>query len=311
MQELVNSDWTWDQAIELYEDELVFSERHAETSIRGRISLLNRVKAFASQNHVDRPELADKKFLINYFKSRKIVANTKETQIRYLTHFFDFLVDSFVVLENAATLIPVPKVKKKEVVIPMENEIQKVYQAILKKNDPLVVLRDLIIVDLLLNPGLRVSELARLVLKDIFLDANKILVVRKGGDQQILPINEQTTGYIKELIQLRDYPDGDQPLLLSAKKRNGVHNKLSIRGIQDIISSYMQNNFLLNKKTYGPHLLRHTAASFMLRGGVDVRTVQGILNHKDIKTTMQYVHTDMEQMEKAVAGMKRFDGRSK
>ena len=300
MNELINSDWSWETAMDKYEETLSDSGRHAQTTIRIRLNLLEKVAAFAKKHGADTPNLSSKKLLQEYFKSRKLTNSTKVTQKRYLTHFYEFLEENFVVIDNYANLLPTPKIYRKERIIPGKEELLKVYAEVFKKKNPAILTRDLVILDLLINPGIRVSELVALRIQDIFFEDKQILVTRKGGHQQLLPIKTETLQNIEEMLEYRGPYSANDKLLITAKRYNGKIRGLGVRGVQKIVEGYMIQNFKLNKLSYGPHLLRHTGGTQMCRDGVDLATVQSILGHKDIRTTMIYQHTDDEQRRKAV-----------
>jgi integrase/recombinase XerD len=264
------------------------------------LNLLDRIAVFAKSRGVDCPGVSSKALLQEYFKTRNITNNTKVTQKRFLVHFYDFLEGNYVVIDNCAKTLPTPKVKKKERIIPTKDEIKSIYNEVFKKRNQAVVLRDLVILDLLINPAIRVSELTALRIQDVFFKEKKILVTRKGGDQQLLPIKTETLAAIEEMLEYRESYELSDSLLVSAKRYNGKVRALSIRGAQKIVEQYMLKNFKLNKLSYGPHLLRHFGGTSMCRNGVDLPTVQSLMGHKNIETTMIYQHTDDDHRRAAV-----------
>lgn len=300
MNELTNKDWSWKDALDNYKEDLVSSGRHAHSTIRIRLNLLNKLAAFAKKKGVERPGDSSKKLLQEYFKTRKLANSTKVTQKRYLVHFYEFLEENYVIIDNYANLLPTPKVYKKERIIPTKGEIREIYSSILEKKNPAILTRDLAILDLLLNPAIRVSELVSLRIQDVFFEERQILVTRKGGHQQLLPVKEETLEHIKEMLEYRPPYEPSDSLFITAKKYNGKVRPLGIRGAQKIVEKYMLQNFKLNKLSYGPHLLRHAGGTMMCRNGADLPTVQSILGHKNIQTTMIYQHTDDEQRKKAI-----------
>jgi len=306
MEELTNRDWSWEKAIEEYKDELLSSGRHADSAIKTRLSLLSRVAGFAKKRGVNRPNKSSKALLQEYFASRKVGNNTKIVQIRLLCHFYDYLEAQYVVIDNCARTLPVPRNNKKERIIPSEAEIRNMYRDVLNQKNDALMLRDLVILDLLINPALRISELVGLRIQDVFFAKSEILVTRKGGDQQLLPIKKETLENIEEMLQYRGQYAPDDSLFITAKRYNGKVRPLGLRGAQKIVEQYMRKSFDLNKLTYGPHLLRHFGGTAMCRNGVDLPTVQSLMNHKNIQTTMIYQHTNDDQRRAAVDKGKNF-----
>lgn len=306
MDELINSLWTWDEALEKYRDDLIDSGRHAASTVRMRLNLLEKVATFAGKRGVARPGEASKTLLQEYFKSRNLANSTRVTQKRYMAHFYEFLEANYVVIENIANLLPTPKTYTKERIIPGSDEIQSVYNSVFEKQNPAIIARDLVILDLLINPALRVSELVALRVQDVFFKDRRILITRKGGHQQLLPVKAETLEHIKEMLEYRECYEQSDSLFITAKKYNGRVRPLGVRGAQKIVEQYMLKNFKLNKLSYGPHLLRHAGGTMMCRNGADLPTVQSILGHKRIETTMIYQHTDDEQRRKAIDRGEKF-----
>lgn len=257
MNELVNNNWTWDEALESYQKNLLESGQHANSTIKMRLYLLSALASYAVKRGVEKPSQSSKTLLQEYFKSRNLSNSTKLTQKRYLTHFYEFLEENYVVIDNYAHLIPTPKTYKKERIIPNKEEIRLLYKSIFENKNPAILTRDLVIMDLLLNPAIRVSELVALRIKDVFFEEKQILVTRKGGHQQLLPVKEETIENIQEMLEYRPPYEINDHLFITAKKYNGKIRPLGVRGAQKIVEKYMLKNFKLNKLSYGPHLLRH------------------------------------------------------
>ena len=305
MDELINKDWTWDEAFAAYKSELIFNE-HSEDAIKVRLIVLNAFANLAKQKEL-LPANVSQLTVKEFFTSRNLKTNTKASQTAYLNHFFNFLVDSFVVVDNVADKIKSPKVKSKERVILNEKEIELVYSFVDAHKRATISVRDSIILDLLLVPALRVKELANLKIKDLFLDELKIKVVRKGGKEQFLPIRKNTAEQIHVMLDQRVSRQPNEYLFLSTRKNSetGKYPPLAKRTIQDNIHKYLITNCADNKTNFGAHLLRHTGATQMMRSGGNVVTLKEILGHESLNTTMIYTHTDFDDMNKVVQSMKR------
>ncbi len=305
MDELINKDWTWDQAFTAYKNELIFNE-HSEDAIKVRLIVLNSFANLAKQKEL-LPFNVSQSTVKEFFTSRNLKTNTKASQTAYLNHFFNFLVDSFVVLDNVAAKIKAPKIKSKERVILNEKEIEQVYGFVDAHKRATISVRDSIILDLLLVPALRVKELANLKIKDLFLDELKIKVVRKGGKEQFLPIRKNTAEQIQVMLDQRVSCRPNENLFLSTRMNSetGEYPPLAKRTIQDNIHNYLITNCADNKTNFGAHLLRHTGATQMMRNGGNVVTLKEILGHESLNTTMIYTHTDFDDMNKVVQSMKR------
>lgn len=142
-----------------------------------------------------------------------------------------------------------------------------------------------------LNTGMRKSEILNLRWPQVDLKNRKIIVINaKNNESRVIPINQ--TLY-QELFALSQKPRGEYVF----SDRNG-------RPFGDIKRSF---STALNKagiKDFRFHDLRHTFGSHLVMQGVDLRTVQQVMGHKDIKMTMRYSHLSPEHIQEA---MERLD----
>jgi len=157
-------------------------------------------------------------------------------------------------------------------------------------------LRDRALLELLYSSGLRVSEAAELKTESVDLCACMVLLQGKGAKQRLVPIGSRAVD------ALRCYFENGRPLLAGKKSTGHVFLGRHGRGLTTvrlwkIVSSRARAVGIL-EKVY-PHMLRHSFATHLLRGGADLRTIQEMLGHSSITTTQIYTHTDSSQLEAA------------
>ena len=149
-------------------------------------------------------------------------------------------------------------------------------------------LRDRALMELLYACGLRASEAAGLVVDDVARGLPALRVTGKGGKQRLVPVGSPATAavqeYLAECRPLLVKPDGGDEgrLLLSRSGR-----PLERVAIWQIVSRLAARAGL---KGVHPHTLRHSFATHLLQAGYDIRTVQDLLGHRDVSTTMIYTH---------------------
>jgi integrase/recombinase XerC len=156
-----------------------------------------------------------------------------------------------------------------------------------------LALRDVALVELLYATGIRVSELCGLDLGDIDNERRCIRVFGKGGKERTvpmgLPAERILARWLREGRPVLATPASGQPIFLGARgkrldprtARRVVHQRLeAVPGGPDV----------------GPHGLRHTAATHLLEGGADLRSVQEILGHSSLATTQIYTHVSIERL---------------
>jgi integrase/recombinase XerC len=157
-------------------------------------------------------------------------------------------------------------------------------------------LRDVAIVETLYGSGIRVAELTGLNLEDIDRDRNTLRVIGKGNKERIVPIGNPAMRALDKWISQ------GRPQLSKDFKENAVFvgsrgKRIDQRVVREIVYDAMQA--LGSNKKMGPHALRHSAATHLLEGGADLRTVQEILGHSSLSTTQIYTHVSEERIKKA------------
>lgn len=153
--------------------------------------------------------------------------------------------------------------------------------------------RDYCILAIFLNCGLRISELAGLDLGDLRNDS--IRVLGKGNKERIVYLNDSCAEAINDYLAIRKQvaPVDKRALFLSSRR-----TRISTSTIHSLVKKHLLAAGLDPAK-YSSHKLRHTAATLMLKNGVDVRTLQELLGHEHLNTTQIYTHIESSSLRDA------------
>ncbi len=157
-------------------------------------------------------------------------------------------------------------------------------------------IRDCAILEVLYASGARVSELCGLDLDDIDYQRNTILVLGKGNKERTIPLGNPAMKALNNWIknarsEMANSASGEAVFL-------GVRGKrIDQRTVRTVV--YEALEALEGAQRLGPHALRHSAATHLLEGGADLRTVQEILGHASLATTQIYTHVSTERLQKA------------
>lgn len=175
-----------------------------------------------------------------------------------------------------------PKREKRLPVVLSRSEIQSVLTVIRNKKHRLII-------SLAYGAGLRVSEVANLRIRDLELD-RMMLVVRqsKGGRDRVSLIPGKIRDDLVTWMALREPND-----FVFESERGG---KLHSRTLQKIFQSAL--NWAGVKKEATFHSLRHSFATHLLENGVDIRYVQELLGHQNIRTTQRYTRVTGQNLRK-------------
>ena len=150
-----------------------------------------------------------------------------------------------------------------------ENEIDALRKACTSFEEELII-------NVLLETGMRVSEFAKLCKDEISWQRDCITTIGKGGKRRVIPMSNKTRFYLAEFFQ------------------NKPKIKYCPRWIQVVVKKVAERAGLMKKVS--PHVLRHTFAVCYLHRGGNVRALQGILGHSHIQTTDVYLNYSGERV---------------
>ncbi len=156
-------------------------------------------------------------------------------------------------------------------------------------------LRDVAIVEMLYATGARVGELCGLDLNDVDYDRQTIKVLGKGNKERTIPLgNPAVRALTLWLKQGRDQiatANSGSAVFIGARGK-----RIDQRAVRTVV--YEALSAIEGIERMGPHALRHSAATHLLEGGADLRTVQEILGHASLATTQIYTHVSTERLQK-------------
>jgi integrase/recombinase XerD len=155
-------------------------------------------------------------------------------------------------------------------------------------------LRDAAMLELLYATGLRVSELIRVKVEDLVLDASFLRTIGKGSKERVVPFGDSARQAILTYLENgRAHFDkrGDVHLFLSNRGR-----PMSRQAFWMKVAKYARQAGFTGR--ISPHMLRHSFATHLLENGADLRSVQMMLGHADISTTQIYTHVSRARLKK-------------
>jgi len=240
----------------------------------------------------DRVDLQDLEAYMAELDRRGYAGTTRRRKTSSIKSFFGFLKQYGYTNNNIAERLIPPGREHKEPRVLSKRE----YQALLRacSHD----IRDAAIIELLLQTGIRLAELARLSLDDMDLprrvsrepmNTGTLLVHGKGRKERTITLNYKACKALKAWLKVR--PEVDSNSLFVSKFRE----PMSARGYEYIVKKYLKEAGI---KGASVHTLRHTFATHHVAKGTSLRTVQEALGHADLKTTSIYVQLAREVMNK-------------
>ena len=151
--------------------------------------------------------------------------------------------------------------------------------------------RDYAILMLFLNCGIRRSEMVNLNISDVYED--RIRVVGKGNKERFVYFGSACRKAIDAYLEERN-----QKVLSDNRALFGSRdsNRISVTAVHRLVKKALLQAGL-DSTQFSAHKLRHTAATMMLSGGVDVKTVQEVLGHENLNTTQIYTHIENTELK--------------
>lgn len=189
--------------------------------------------------------------------------------------------------ENPVADLEYPKLRKSLPKYLTLEESAALLQAVSGPNEK----RDYAILMLFLNCGIRRSELVNLNLTDVYED--RIRVVGKGNKERFVYFGSACRKAIDAYL-----PERNKKVLSDNRALFGSrdNNRISVTAVHRLVKKALLQAGL-DSTQFSAHKLRHTAATMMLSGGVDVKTVQEVLGHENLNTTQIYTHIENTELK--------------
>lgn len=221
---------------------------------------------------------------------RGISTSSRARKLSAIKSFYKYLtVRTKLLTDNPVADLEYPKLRKS---LPKYLTMEQ-SAALLKAVEGPNAKRDYAILMLFLNCGIRRSELVGLNLTDVYED--RIRVVGKGNKERFVyfgtPCRKAIDAY---LVERNKRILSDNRALFGSRDSN----RISVSAVHRLVKKYLLMAGL-DASELSAHKLRHTAATMMLSGGVDVKTVQEVLGHENLNTTQIYTHIENTELKLA------------
>ncbi|HAL88736.1 MAG TPA: recombinase XerC, partial [Clostridiales bacterium] len=212
-----------------------------------------------------------------------ISATARARKLSSIKSFYKYLtVRTKQLEENPVAELEYPKLRKSLPKYLTLDQSAALLQAVSGQNEK----RDYAILMLFLNCGIRRSELVGLNLTDVYED--RIRVVGKGNKERFVYFGSACRKAIDAYLEERKQIElSDNRALFGSRDKN----RISVTAVHRLVKKALLQAGL-DSTQFSAHKLRHTAATMMLSGGVDVKTVQEVLGHENLNTTQIYTHIE-------------------
>jgi integrase/recombinase XerC len=288
------------ELIAQYEEHLALVRNLSDNSIRGYVSDLQSFLSHMEKLNIEefsQLELTHVRSWLANLQSTGAARSTMARRIVSIRAFTYWAASQGWIPTDIGSMLAIPKPQRH---LPEILNVDDAAQVIASLETQLAEMptdlhrRDLAMVEVLYASGIRVSELCGLNLGDIDTSRNTLQVIGKGNKQRVVPLG------IPAMKALQSWLSISRPNLVSDESMNAVFlgsrgKRIDQRTVREVVYGAMK----AVGSTMGPHGLRHTAATHLLEGGADLRTVQEILGHSSLATTQIYTHVSPERLHQA------------
>jgi integrase/recombinase XerC len=292
----MNEDRSWSGMRSRFQDYLVKERNLSVHTVRSYLGDLDDLINFLAKDDSATPDEISvhdlRSWLANTYASNLSAATLarRSASIRTFTQWAHDRAD--LKTDPGASLVS-PKLAKTLPTIIKESQALQLLNSLRDHADDAQSLRDSAILELLYATGVRVSELVGLDLDDIDYSVNTIRVIGKGDKERVVPFGKPAGEALANWI------NSGRPEFVTAESGAAVFigkkgKRIDVRIVRSVVQEVLA---AIGAPNMGPHGLRHSAATHLIEGGADIRSVQELLGHASLATTQRYTHVATDRLK--------------
>jgi integrase/recombinase XerD len=282
---------TW---LPMFLDYLAVERGLAKNSLSAYATDLRRFGKYLAERELDL-ERVERIDIVKYFQTLRGAGISTRSVARALAAIRGLY--RFLVAERHIKTDPTENLENPKLWTTLPKSLQSFeVEALLRAPDAGTVdgMRDRAMLELLYATGLRVSELIKVRIEDVVLDAGFLRTIGKGSKERIVPFGDTARDAIVAYME-RARPELDRfhdpHLFLSRRARPMTRQSFWMKIVKYARDAGVHSHV-------SPHVLRHSFATHLLENGADLRSVQMMLGHSDISTTQIYTHVSRARLQK-------------
>lgn len=267
----------------------------SENSVSSYESDLRDFITFCKLQKIDYLKISQKELrqYLSNLKKRGFLSLTISRRISSLRSFYKFLLKEGIIETSSIDLITLSSIKRKLPKYLSEDEIETLLSVVEGKTE--IEVRDRAMLELWYAIGCRISELLNLRTDCIDWESLSLVIQGKGRRERVVPFGRVASHWCKkyrdirhEWLRKRNF--NSEVFFITRRGQ-----KFTRQGVWKIIKKYGRKANI-NERIF-PHLIRHSFATHMLKGGADLRVVQELLGHRSISTTEIYTHIEPQNLK--------------
>ncbi len=227
-----------------------------------------------------------------HLSAKGLARSTRARRIAAVRGYHRFLIVEGLADEDPTVLVETPRRSRTLPKALTIDEVERLLEA--PDRSTALGIRDTAILEFLYATGTRATEAITVGLTDLELDTGTVIVTGKGNKQRLVPLGSHARTAIRDYLPVRmgllDERERSDVLFVNARGR-----RLTRQGLWEIVKRNGRRAGI-EADVLSPHVLRHSAATHMVEGGADLRTVQEMLGHASISTTQVYTLVSPEHL---------------
>jgi integrase/recombinase XerD len=239
-----------------------------------------------------KPTVRDLSHYLSFLRDEKLAPPSIARHLVALKMFYRFLRLEERVAQSSVELLSSPALWERIPRVLSPESVEKLLTSPLPEDR--FYLRDRALLETLYATGSRASEVAGLTMSDVHLESSFCKCLGKGSKQRVVPLGQPAikalTAYLNEQRPLLIRTAPEAPWVFVSRGGKALTREM----LWILVKKYALRAGLSSRVS--PHTLRHSFATHMLAGGADLRTVQELLGHANIRTTQHYTHVDRDRL---------------
>ncbi len=264
-------------------------ENYSPKTIRIYNYIFDSFKKFIGNTPIEKADVNTLRQYFIYLQDKGLSPATRSLHYRHLKHFFNFLMAEGHVNENPLQNIKKPRIPKTLPRTLDDKEVKSLLSACNKKK--FTGYRNYCMLLLFLDTGIRLSECLNLQIVDLDLENRSVKVYGKGHKERYVYLGQKTLRALKKYLNWRNSDTAVDYVFVTINE-----SQLKQRNVQHIFTRLCQKTGI---PKCSPHVLRHSFSTSYIKNGGDPFTLQRILGHADVSTTMIYVNMAGKDLREA------------
>jgi integrase/recombinase XerC len=291
----------WDDVLTAYRAHLVLERGLSPHTVRAYLADLSDLAEHARRGSVHDPARLDLRTLRSWLASQRSRGRSRTTVARRATSvrvFTAWLQRTGRADSDAGALLASPRRQRPLPATLRTDQMRAVLDAAAATaiDDQAIGLRDVAALELLYATGIRVGELVGLDVDHLDAERRLVRVLGKGSKERSVPYGQPAAAAVTTWLE-HGRPElatsASGPALLLGARGRRVDPRTVRRMVHERVAA------IGDAPDLGPHGLRHTAATHLLEGGADLRSVQELLGHASLATTQVYTHVSADRLRSA------------